>query len=58
MVNKAINIEEKRATIFYLGPLNTTKTMTYGVVNPGPGLGQAQKLWQGQTGLSPTAEQI
>jgi hypothetical protein len=43
MVKKNSLITTKQTTISHTTILNTKKTMTYGIGNPGPGLGQAQK---------------
>jgi hypothetical protein len=40
MANHSININK---TNDHLKPLNTEKTMAYGIGNPGSGLGQAQQ---------------
>jgi len=41
MINNSTNI--KQTITSHLHSLNTKKTMTYDIGNPGPGLGQAQK---------------
>jgi hypothetical protein len=49
MVNNFTNINKMN---HYLSPQiieHKKKTMTYGVINPGTVLGQAQKKWRGYT---------
>jgi len=44
MVNNSTIINKTKTITSHLNSLNTKKTMTYDVVNPGPNLGQAQKF--------------
>ena len=48
MVNISTKIKTKWTTTSHLNSLNTKKTMTYGIGNPGPGMGQVQNV----TGLN------
>ena len=42
MVNNSTNISTKRTITSHINSLNTNKTTTYDVGNPGPGLWQVQ----------------